>query len=170
MEKQKLIGENPAGAGAQRQGNSGTVGVSVVQYVLEQIQMVPLEKLARMSKIHAGLSLLLAGMSDDVDGDFSKFAERFISAFLVGTAQANSDKADGTQLSTNHERNQRIYELSLNPDLTWGMIASAVNQEFEDEQLCPDSASTAAKRYQAANKLPAIPRRNPGRKPKGRSE
>ena len=142
-------------------------------HLAQQIQVVPPEEFAQMSKICAGMSkicdgmsLLYEGTSSGIGANLIDFPKQLTSLLaLAGTAQTNPDKADDTQLSPNHTRDQRIYELSLNPDSTWGMIASTVNQEFSD-QLDPDSAQMAAKRHQVANELPPIPRR----KPKGQSE
>ena len=176
MNSQKFKSEFPADAAVPRHNGVSAPNAFFVQFA-QQIQVVSPEEFAQMSKICAGMSKIFEGMSLLRDGtscgigaNLIDFSNQFTSLLdLAGTSQTNPDKADDTQLSPNHTRDQRIYELSLDPDLTWGMIAGIVNQEFSD-QLDPDSAPMAAKRHQEANKLPPIPKRKPGRKPKGQSE
>ena len=69
-----------------------------------------------------------------------------------------------SKLPSNHERDHRIYDLSFDLNLTWGMIASIINGEF-GEQMSPDATAAAAKRHQKSNKLQSFPERKPGRKP-----
>ena len=174
MQKKNRFDATTCGS-VSEQNDADTAIVPVVYHTLQQLQMVPPDKFAQVSKICAGvskicdgMSLLYDGMSSDLGGDLSNFPKQ-LTSLLTGAAQINTDGNDGSQLS-NHARDQRIYELSLNPDLTWGIIAGIVNQEFKGEQLDDNSAPIAAKRHQEANNLPPIPKRKPGRKPKGQSE
>jgi hypothetical protein len=80
-----------------------------------------------------------------------------------------TDDEERVKLSANHERDYRLYVLARDPNSTWGMVAEIVNQEFPGEQLDPDAAAAAAKRYQKKHKLANIPERKPGRKPKERT-
>ena len=69
----------------------------------------------------------------------------------------------------NAERDKRIYELSLDIDMTWQEIADQINNEFGEYSLDPKSAAIAAKRFQEKNNLRPIPSRKPGRKPRDNS-
>jgi len=77
-------------------------------------------------------------------------------------------------LPSNYERDHRLCIESLNPALTWAEIAERVNNEFSGELLDSKSAPMAAKRFWKKHhvtlSLQPIPRRNPGRKPKNKSE
>ena len=89
-------------------------------------------------------------------------------AACICMTETSTETLTQPKLPPKHERDRRIYELAcVNTHWTWGLIADAIIKEFPDECfLTDDSVSEAARRYRRKHKLPPIPERDPGRKPK----